>query len=80
MATVATGIPEGINAVETGGFAGNADNGKGGVRGDGTGQMGGHTGGGDDGTEAICPGVQSKLPGFLRRPVGGIDVTLVGNA
>ena len=42
--------------------------------------MGGHTGGGDDGTEAICPGVQSKLPGFLRRPVGRIDVTLVGNA
>ena len=49
-----------VHAIEAGAFAGDADDGQGGVGGDGAGQMGSHTGSGDEAAEAIFPGVQGE--------------------
>ena len=41
--------------------------------------MGGHTGGGNEDAEAVCPGVYGEIPSLLRGAVGGVDVALKGN-
>ena len=39
-----------------------------------------HTGGGDEHAEAVTPCGYGKIPSLLGGAVGGVDVTLVGNA
>ena len=52
------------------------DDRQGGVGSQSAGQMGGLSGGGDDDSDAVLPGVPGKGQGFGRGAVGGVDVDL----
>ena len=74
------GSQQGVQSVHGAALHGDADDGKGGVAREGTGQVGGHARGTDQHAKAIGPGGPGKFRGGGRGAVGAENVGLKGNA